>query len=74
MRKCRHILTLAAIAMVLAGCAGPRQLSEGEYLLRESKVVVTGASNLTPSDFSSYVKQHPAFLRKVVYDPELVQP
>ena len=74
MRKCRHILTLAAIAMVLAGCAGPRQLSEGEYLLRESKVVVTGASELTPSDFSSYVKQHPAFLRKVVYDPELVQP
>ena len=74
MRKCRHILTLAAIAMVLAGCAGPRQLSEGEYLLRESKVVVTGASDLTPSDFSSYVKQHPAFLRKVVYDPELVQP
>ena len=74
MRKCRHILTLAAIALVLAGCAGPRQLSEGEYLLRESKVVVTGASDLTPSDFSSYVKQHPAFLRKVVYDPELVQP
>ena len=74
MRKCRHILTLAAIAMALAGCAGPRQLSEGEYLLRESKVVVTGASELTPSDFSSYVKQHPAFLRKVVYDPELVQP
>ncbi len=74
MRKRRHILALAAIAMVLAGCAGPRQLSEGEYLLRESKVVVTGASELTPSDFSSYVKQHPAFLRKVIYDPELVQP
>ena len=74
MRKCRHILALAAIALGLAGCAGPRQLSEGEYLLRESKVTVTGATELTPSDFSSYVKQHPAFLRKVIYDPELVQP
>ncbi len=74
MHRRRHILTLAAITMVLAGCAGPRQLSEGEYLLRESKVVLTGASDLTPSDFSSYIKQHPAFLRKVIYDPELVQP
>jgi outer membrane protein assembly factor BamA len=70
----RHILSLAVIALALAGCAGPRQLSEGEYLLRESKVTVTGATELSPSDFSDYVKQHPSFMRKVIYDPELVQP
>ena len=71
----RHtILSLAVIALALAGCAGPRQLSEGEYLLRESRVTVTGATELASSEFSDYVKQHPAFLRRVVYDPELVQP
>ncbi len=74
MRIRRHILPLAAIALALAGCAGPRHLSEGQYLLRESKVTVTGSTGLASSDFSNYVKQHPAFLRRVVYDPELVQP
>ena len=74
MRTGRHILSLAAIALILAGCAGPRNLSEGQYLLRESKVTVTGASELTASDFSDYVKQHPSFMRRVIYDPELVQP
>ena len=74
MRIRRHILVCTGIALILAGCAGPRNLSEGQYLLRESKVTVTGDSELTPSDFTDYIKQHPAFLRRVVYDPELVQP
>ncbi len=75
MHKCRrHILTFTCIVLALAGCAGPRNLSEGEYLLRESRVTVTGTDELSATDFSDYVKQHPSFLRRVVYDPELVQP
>ncbi len=73
MRRCRLISALAAV-LILAGCAGPRHLSEGQYLLRESKVTLTGSSSLMPSEFSDYVKQHPGFLRRVIYDPAAVQP
>lgn len=52
-------ITLAVIAVLVAGCSSSRHVPPGKYLLDKASITVQGADNIDESSLSNYLRQHP---------------
>ena len=54
----RKVLTYAAVIALLTACSTTRSLRDGEYMLRETKIVASDPS-YNSSSLATYINQKP---------------